>query len=368
MVNKVNVVNKVNQMPVPPDSRLSPLPTRKPFPRRTPVRAALLRAALPIPSALAGGAGRAGFTFVEILFAVMILGIGFIMVAGIFPVALNQTQANAQETNATTVARGAANYIEHLPYTSTLLFRQDTTSQTAKSDNIVHAFDVVTTTLPNGQNTTPWDSVKGNLILPEDPRYAWVGLWRRPNDPVTGAPSNFAQVIVIAVQCRNHGAYNFDTSSTGDLGYTGTGATAAGTFMPHPVTVRFGSGDSPFSAGNDTVTFSAADNKYIAPDTFLVVVSDGQGSGSNVSTNGSIFRIGSNTSTDPKTLSIVWELKPGNDLKTLPSALVGSAGVLISGRSIKAYVVGQGADPNNTATFTGGAQDIAAYSTYIDVH
>ena len=62
---------------------------------------------------------RRGFSFVEIMFAVMILGIGFILVAGIFPVALTQTQASGDETVASTVAREGANYIANLPNTST---------------------------------------------------------------------------------------------------------------------------------------------------------------------------------------------------------------------------------------------------------
>src|SRR5689334_12002195 len=39
-----------------------------------------------------------GFTFTEILFALMILGIGFIMVAAMFPVAIRQTQQTVLET------------------------------------------------------------------------------------------------------------------------------------------------------------------------------------------------------------------------------------------------------------------------------
>src|SRR5579862_785547 len=47
---------------------------------------------------------RRAFSFAEILFAVMILGIGFIMVAAIFPVAIKQTQLTGQETVGATLA------------------------------------------------------------------------------------------------------------------------------------------------------------------------------------------------------------------------------------------------------------------------
>lgn len=41
---------------------------------------------------------RGAFTFTEIMFAVIILGLGFIMIAAIFPVAIKQGQSSAEET------------------------------------------------------------------------------------------------------------------------------------------------------------------------------------------------------------------------------------------------------------------------------
>ena len=49
---------------------------------------------------------RRAFSFVEVLFAVIILGVGFIMVAAIFPVAIQQTQATVEETAALRVFGG----------------------------------------------------------------------------------------------------------------------------------------------------------------------------------------------------------------------------------------------------------------------
>ncbi len=51
---------------------------------------------------------RHGFSFVEILFAVMILGIGFIMVAAMFPVAIKQTDEAIQETTTANAAKEGA--------------------------------------------------------------------------------------------------------------------------------------------------------------------------------------------------------------------------------------------------------------------
>ena len=69
------------------------------------------------PSRTRAGAGerfRAGYSFTEVMFAVVVLGIGFIMVAAMFPVAISQTKATADETVAATVARGAVSYLESI--------------------------------------------------------------------------------------------------------------------------------------------------------------------------------------------------------------------------------------------------------------
>src|SRR5688572_31350501 len=55
---------------------------------------------------------RRGFSFTEVLFAVMILGVGFIMVAAIFPVAIQQARTTSEEGNAAAIARGAVSFIE----------------------------------------------------------------------------------------------------------------------------------------------------------------------------------------------------------------------------------------------------------------
>lgn len=60
---------------------------------------------------------RRGFTFMEILFAVMILGIGFIMIAAMFPAALRQTQANVEENQFNTLSHVAQLDMQNLAYT-----------------------------------------------------------------------------------------------------------------------------------------------------------------------------------------------------------------------------------------------------------
>ena len=48
-----------------------------------------------------------GFTFTEMLFAVIILGVGFIMLASMFPTALSQTKQSLDESAGTQAASGA---------------------------------------------------------------------------------------------------------------------------------------------------------------------------------------------------------------------------------------------------------------------
>src|SRR5271170_6357188 len=66
-------------------------------------------------------APRRGFSFIEVMFAVIILGIGFIMVSAMFPVAIQQTQMNVEDAavgrvtaacqaNFTAIAQDMSNY------------------------------------------------------------------------------------------------------------------------------------------------------------------------------------------------------------------------------------------------------------------
>src|SRR5213080_4751112 len=57
---------------------------------------------------------RTGFTFLEVLFAVMILGIGMIMVAAMFPAGIRQTQANVEDSAHMTLSRDMARQMQQM--------------------------------------------------------------------------------------------------------------------------------------------------------------------------------------------------------------------------------------------------------------
>ena len=57
---------------------------------------------------------RRGFSFAEVMFAVVVLGVGFIMIAAIFPVAISQSQASVGETYGVTAAVGGVSAMTQL--------------------------------------------------------------------------------------------------------------------------------------------------------------------------------------------------------------------------------------------------------------
>lgn len=120
--------------------------------------------------------GRTGFSFTELLFAVMILGIGFILVAAIFPVGLAQTKSNFDETQTASLARSASATLQRLA-------KESDFNNTA----------ITPLQLPGGTNV-PTRIAQDNMISPADPRYAWVGLYRR-----TAVNNKTAQLILFVV-------------------------------------------------------------------------------------------------------------------------------------------------------------------------
>jgi type II secretory pathway pseudopilin PulG len=163
-----------------------------------------------------------GFSFAEVMFAVVILGIGFIMVAAVFPVAIQQTQNNGEENIAAALARQAANSIASLPTTIKNPIYKATPLATDPPSVSVPTESLFPPTVKNylqGTDTgasaavappaivvpflgNRWDLVKSNLVLPNDPRFAYGVFYKRENN------SSAAQLIVVALASRNHPTYD----------------------------------------------------------------------------------------------------------------------------------------------------------------
>jgi len=112
---------------------------------------------------------RAGLTFVEVLFAVIVLGIGFIMIAGIFPVAISQTQSNVDETVASTRRPRGGVYAGAGTIASIFGTNALPTTGGGQSGTSAKMFSFHDAPSPTATTISPlWAAVRGNVILPED--------------------------------------------------------------------------------------------------------------------------------------------------------------------------------------------------------
>ena len=106
-----------------------------------------------------------GFSFIEVLFALAVLAVGFIMIAAIFPVAIRQTDATVDATTAQTVADHAT---QSLLAVSTSQDFPDTNGRISRIPAPVI------------------QRLAGSMIYPTDPRYAFSGVYERAgaSDPI----------------------------------------------------------------------------------------------------------------------------------------------------------------------------------------
>jgi type II secretory pathway pseudopilin PulG len=183
---------------------------------------------------------RPGFSFTEILFSVIILGIGFIMVAAIFPVAIQQGKVTTEEGTAAGVAREALSYLgqagansDSIPdsqggplfpatgdgYSSAvnppnpgLVF----SLRDPQPSGALHPLDGAAAPgnnplLPGMTISTDnlWNRLNLSLVVPSDQRYAFVGLYRRNGNPADRRTwSPFVQAWFIPVTARSRTVYS----------------------------------------------------------------------------------------------------------------------------------------------------------------
>jgi type II secretory pathway pseudopilin PulG len=250
----------------------------------------------------------------EVLFAVLILGIGLILIAAIFPAAVRQTRASVDETKAASLARGAVSTLAEAGRKGLLVPNNHVTPLPPKA----------------------WLSVSGDLILPSDPAYAWVPLYRTELDTAHDHTNVnvVAQVLVIAVRNRNRPVY----APQADL--LPNPSTGLATLQPRPVTITLTHG----SFGTDLVTFENGTGQSAAEGAYLIR-DDGQ-----------LLRLG-NVLIPQR----IYQLAPETPLSASPLPQGGIRG--------EGYLVGRGYDnPAALApTYAGPAQDIAAYTTVVPV-
>jgi hypothetical protein len=329
------------------------------------------------------GNRQSAFSFIEVLFAVILLGIGFIMIAGIFPVAIQQTAVVSNETEGTLITRDAIRKLQAVasaPGASAIFTPCPLLNASGQPLPIIQ---------PIGGNLM--NALGNDVFYSADRRFAWMGFYRR--DSVS---SPFAQVFVIALENPNFPNYqaNPTTLPSGTLvppvcpplpqsGYGNangnnygngpawiTSGPLAG--APAPTTTVTFTYDSPAGSGNTRVDFPTAVPPLLNPVTgaYMLVWSDNPPA-LPTTYAGRIFRLGAQIATTAG-FSQSYYLQPGNDL-TSSDGLASGATLTLS-----IYMVGRAPTPPTapppayagdfTGPFTGPNQDIAATSAFIRVN
>lgn len=263
-----------------------------------------------------------GFTLAEVMFAVMILGIGFIMVAAIFPVAIQQAKVGRDETTAAEIAKAAVTFIS---------------DQCAKSTVMPATANLISKT----ENWDLWSKasgISGAVIYQPDPRYAWTALYRRAAVTAAQAAAGIsapAQVYVFVVTSSDGRPFDGSDVLGAQPNLWPRRVEVKQVIQPIPpireeILVQNDTGAGAYPAARESVDANA----FLLTDT------------------GQIFRVSSLLAKDnlgnPEDR---WQIYPGQDA----SVLTGWT---------KAWLVGR--RPNG-AGYEGTAQDISLYTTIVEV-
>lgn len=333
-----------------------------------------------------------GFSFTEVLFAVMILGIGFIMVAAIFPVAIQQARTSSEETTGAAVTRGAANYLEKIASNSTM----------PATGNVVVGPDFdgfpPSPTMPDFRDTfTVATALRGSIVSDGDSRYGWVPFYRRAGDPANPSTwSPFAQVIMVPVLARNESTFN-------RVDRQGPPVRRGGPLVWHnrpaglysgPGTARIlGNISNGVSGFPDTIEFPNPLDQDIPSEGAYVIVADAIRAPNNPKfwnefvapeVQGRIYRLGNR---DASGNPAIWELMPGFDFEPIrvdidrtrvndgaapnpadnKDEVVGAATSNYQLTNVYFFVVGRGLSTSAPGR-EGIAQDVSAYTTFVNVN
>jgi hypothetical protein len=307
---------------------------------------------------------RRGYSFPEVLFAVVVLGIGFIMIAAIFPVAISQSKLTADETTSAALARSAVTTVSRIAVDDRL------NANGSYPDALMPPTGPPTGVAPyTGEvsplNTRPgWATIRGALIFAEDPRYAFVPLYRRDGDPNTLLRSTWAgtaQLFVVTVIQRGVVAprtqQEFNAALDTGRAITSSPIPQQGDYLtanpnnlyPHQVLINRIT-DNYQGSGIDIIEFNPT---RAAPQNNAENRPDAVAEGTYVITRqgGRILRVGV---ARPDVSAAAWELMPGNDVDGT-NPVTATAG----------WVIGRERLANGE--FSGPAQDIAVYTTFIPV-
>jgi hypothetical protein len=332
------------------------------------------------------GRQRRGFAFTEVLFAVMVLGIGFIMIAAMFPVTIRQTQNTMADVVGANEAKAAIAYMQTIAsdanFPVTVPNFPPGKPDPSKPSQLFSLQDApylptsVTPAPPNG-----YMSIRGNFVNPNNPRIAWLPVYRRgvrlngknaAGDPnVVGDP--FAQVFVFAIQSRNRTQYypwpdpgrpysDFDVPPNPAPGEVST-------LSPRSLQVVVKYNISTLR-GELTIPDALA-RQWAAPGAYVIIANDLNANAplnTPGQSNGRVYQLSSLVNAATGT----WDLMPGSDMirkSNTGTPIVGDDNDLPATPPTTAYMIGRGYSNPLDATegYAGATQDIAVYTGYIQI-
>mgnify|MGYP000082518661 CR=1 FL=1 len=352
---------------------------------------------------------RHGFTFTEVLFAVILLGIGFIMVAGMLPVATVQSQETMDQTIAAQVAKGAAEVLDWFATEHTMPQTIDTLQAIGNSvrgndswaplwgfrDTYRYGDKSANTRVPDA--VAAWQQVCGKMIHTADPRYAWTAVYSRQWKSSLTRSSPYAQVVIVVGRCRHKSRYDatdvqgpFPNLRLKDVEVKLVEGTkkVGNAWVPGPDTIEFSRplvgdfvGIPTHEAAAEGAFVLMADDQQQA--TLYKPYANYSGSGYSAGglANGRIYRVGNRRlDLGPNT----FELMPGWDMSSGPGSGGPGADLLwgteddnqnipiIPGRRAyngRAYILGRAyKDPSRPQDgFEGPAQDVAVFTTHVSI-
>lgn len=282
---------------------------------------------------------RTAFTLTEVMFAVILLGIGFIMVAAMFPVAIQQNRTATEQTAATQLARAAIGQLQQVA--AELADSADKHPMRETQGNV-------------RMNDALWSRIEGSLINASDPRYAWTALYAR--SPNTG----FAQVFVFTLQARNRSEFVPEDTKRVELNDTETFFPA--NLEPRPVLIRVAQMDpidriQLYTATTVSAPALPVDARAAAAENAFVVVASGK-------QRGRVLRLGRPIDREEG----IWELIPGSDLPPGANSIPANA----ADPPVEAYLIGRGyASTSITLSdepqFEGPAMDVMMFTGFVRV-
>ena len=301
-----------------------------------------------------------GFTFIEILFAIMVLGIGFIMVAAMFPAALLQTRATVDDSTAsgvwidmhrkmTEMAKSPVTPVPALPAKPLYILDQALPAPSSSTaPQIVFSFN--DTRVPQAIRMQMSQWLGSNALVHQDLRYACIPFFRRGYDNTTVTKgADEVQMFFVAVRSRAISQYSLndidhDPTHMAPLDPTRFNVTLNKT-LPPTITLNTAY-DLNRTLGNaPTPLTDSYDNTPAGAGAYVIISSDPAGL-----KNGQIYRLGNKvTPSDSqyKAAMLQYFIAPDSQGATDASTVSYSADAFIVGR----YCLG----PNN---FDGPVQDL----------